>query len=183
VSTRATAGQAALLEPGAERAPEPCTIVIFGASGDLTRRKLMPALYALFRQGLLPKNFAILGTSRSPFTDDAYRKKIIEDVVTYAGIKKSEQKQLEPFSKHVYYLAMDATNALPDCGCAGRQRLTDQTRKPPGHPGTQAVKKQTTLDLSHETGLRKPFARQGKRYRARNRYQGCGCPGTLTRKV
>ena len=87
-----------------------CIIAIFGASGDLTKRKLMPALYALFRQGLLPKNFAILGTSRSPFTDDAYRKKIIEDVVTYAGIKKSEQKQLEPFSKHVYYLAMDATD-------------------------------------------------------------------------
>jgi len=48
-----------------------CIIAIFGASGDLTKRKLMPALYALFRQGLLPKNFAILGTSRSPFTDDA----------------------------------------------------------------------------------------------------------------
>jgi glucose-6-phosphate 1-dehydrogenase len=64
-----------------------CIIAIFGASGDLTKRKLMPALYALFRQKLLPDNFAILGTSRSPFTDDAYRKKIIEDVVTYKEIR------------------------------------------------------------------------------------------------
>ena len=87
-----------------------CIITIFGASGDLTKRKLMPALYALFRQGLLPKNFAILGTSRSPFTDDAYGKKTIEDIVTYGGIKKADQKQLEPFAKHVYYLAMDATD-------------------------------------------------------------------------
>ncbi|MEQ9618143.1 MAG: glucose-6-phosphate dehydrogenase [Deltaproteobacteria bacterium] len=88
-----------------------CVIVIFGASGDLTKRKLMPALYALFRQGLLPDKFAVLGTSRSPYSDSAFRKKIVEDIIEYAGIKKSDQKDLEPFSKHLYYQAMDATDA------------------------------------------------------------------------
>jgi glucose-6-phosphate 1-dehydrogenase len=86
-----------------------CIIVIFGASGDLTKRKLMPALYALYRQKLLPDSFAILGTSRSPYSDNAFRKKIREDIVTYAGLKKSDQKLLEPFSKHLYYQAFDAT--------------------------------------------------------------------------
>ncbi len=87
-----------------------CVIVIFGASGDLTKRKLMPALYALFRQNLLPSRFAVLGTSRSPYTDSAFRKKIVEDVIEYAGLKKSEQKKLESFSKHLYYQALDATD-------------------------------------------------------------------------
>jgi len=86
-----------------------CILVIFGASGDLTKRKLMPALYALYRQKLLPERFAILGTSRSPYSDSAFRKKIREDIVTYANIKKSELKELEPFSKHLYYQAFDAT--------------------------------------------------------------------------
>ena len=86
-----------------------CVIVIFGASGDLTKRKLMPAIYALYRQGLLPKNFAILGTSRSPYSDEAFRKKIVSDIKTYAKLKRADQKQLIPFSKHLYYQALDAT--------------------------------------------------------------------------
>lgn len=87
-----------------------CVIVIFGASGDLTKRKLMPAIYALYRQKLLPKNFAILGTSRSPYSDQDFRKKIISDIKTYAKLKRADQKQLVPFSKHLYYQALDATD-------------------------------------------------------------------------
>ncbi len=86
-----------------------CIIVIFGASGDLTKRKLMPAIYALYRQNLLPKNFAILGTSRSPYSDEAFRKKIVSDIKTYAKLKRADQKQLVHFSKHLYYQALDAT--------------------------------------------------------------------------
>ncbi len=89
--------------------PQSCIVVIFGASGDLTKRKLMPAIYALYRQGLLPDRFAILGTSRSPYTDAAFRKKIVQDVKTYAGLKKKDLKQLTAFSKHIYYQANDAT--------------------------------------------------------------------------
>jgi glucose-6-phosphate 1-dehydrogenase len=44
-----------------ERSPEPCTMVIFGASGDLTRRKLVPSLYSLTEQSLLPGGFSIVG--------------------------------------------------------------------------------------------------------------------------
>ena len=48
--------------------PEPCVLVIFGASGDLTQRKLMPALYALAVRRLLPEQFAIVGAARSEET-------------------------------------------------------------------------------------------------------------------
>src|SRR4030065_684473 len=50
-------------------APPPCLLVIFGASGDLTKRKLVPALFGLFREELLPLGFAVLGASRTPHTD------------------------------------------------------------------------------------------------------------------
>ena len=53
-------------------------MVIFGGSGDLTRRKLVPALYDLSRKRLIPGGFIILGLSRSPMTDDEYRTKLKE---------------------------------------------------------------------------------------------------------
>ncbi|MFX7125226.1 hypothetical protein ABTI37_20250, partial [Acinetobacter baumannii] len=53
-----------------ERAAGPCAIVIFGASGDLTRRKLIPALYRLAHQRLLSPHFAVLGTARTEMNDD-----------------------------------------------------------------------------------------------------------------
>ena len=49
-----------------ERIPDPCIVVIFGASGDLTKRKLLPALYHLEQAGLLPKEFAVVGVARRP---------------------------------------------------------------------------------------------------------------------
>ncbi len=48
--------------------------VIFGASGDLTKRKLVPALYSLFVQNLLPEKFALLGVSRTKYSDNEFRK-------------------------------------------------------------------------------------------------------------
>ncbi len=58
--------------------PEPHILVIFGASGDLTKRKLIPALYELFRQNLLPERFAVLGVSRSEIGDEIFREKMME---------------------------------------------------------------------------------------------------------
>ncbi|MGA7244382.1 MAG: glucose-6-phosphate dehydrogenase, partial [Terracidiphilus sp.] len=53
-----------------ERIPNPGVMVIFGASGDLTKRKLLPALFHLEQAGLLPKNFAIVGVARRPLGDE-----------------------------------------------------------------------------------------------------------------
>ena len=62
--------------------PENCVVVIFGASGDLTKRKLVPALYALYLQNALPKKFAVLGVSRSPISDKDFQKRIVDDIRT-----------------------------------------------------------------------------------------------------
>ena len=58
----------------------PCTMVIFGASGDLTKRKLLPALYNLRKAGLLSDHFAVVGVARSPMTDDEFRRRAKEDL-------------------------------------------------------------------------------------------------------
>ena len=56
--------------------PEPCVLVVFGASGDLTRRKIFPALYALALRRMLPESFAILGAARSEWTDEEFREQM-----------------------------------------------------------------------------------------------------------
>ena len=56
--------------------PEPCVLVVFGASGDLTRRKIFPALYALALRRLLPEQFAVLGAARSEWTDEEFRQQM-----------------------------------------------------------------------------------------------------------
>ena len=58
--------------------PAPCLLVIFGASGDLTRRKLVPALFSLHREKLLPEGFAVLGVSRTPHDDASFRSMLAE---------------------------------------------------------------------------------------------------------
>jgi glucose-6-phosphate 1-dehydrogenase len=68
----------------AARRPEPCTMVIFGASGDLTKRKLFPALYALAFRQMLPEKFAVVGVARSEESDDEFRERMKEAVQQFA---------------------------------------------------------------------------------------------------
>ncbi|MBN1419940.1 MAG: glucose-6-phosphate dehydrogenase, partial [Planctomycetes bacterium] len=71
-----------------ERVIEPCALVICGATGDLTRRKLVPALFRLYRRGALPANFAFVGFARRPWTDDSFRDEVRRAVETF-GRKKA----------------------------------------------------------------------------------------------
>jgi hypothetical protein len=66
---------------------DPCTMVIFGASGDLTRRKLIPALYNLAKYDLLSREFAVIGVSRSPLSHEDFRGKVSEDIKQFATDK------------------------------------------------------------------------------------------------
>jgi glucose-6-phosphate 1-dehydrogenase len=66
------------------RTPDPCILTIFGASGDLTQRKLMPALYALAFRRLLPERFAVVGVARSEETDEEFKERMKEAVQEHA---------------------------------------------------------------------------------------------------
>jgi glucose-6-phosphate 1-dehydrogenase len=66
------------------RAPEPCALAIFGASGDLTQRKLLPALYSLALRRLLPPQFGVLGVARTEMTTDEFRERARQAIVDHA---------------------------------------------------------------------------------------------------
>ncbi|MBC8161681.1 MAG: glucose-6-phosphate dehydrogenase [Roseiflexaceae bacterium] len=67
-----------------QRTPEPCTMVIFGATGDLTHRKLVPGLYNLQRERLLPPGFSVIGFARRDWSDDYFRQTLVEDVQEFS---------------------------------------------------------------------------------------------------
>ena len=69
-----------------EATPEPTTLVIFGASGDLTKRKLLPALYQLSRAQRLPTRFSVIGVARSPMGDDEFRQQLHDSLKEFAGV-------------------------------------------------------------------------------------------------
>jgi len=79
-------------------------MVIFGGSGDLTRRKLVPALYNLSRKRMIPGGFTILGISRSPMKDEEYRSRLREWVDKAEEAAPSDPETWEPFSQGIYYL-------------------------------------------------------------------------------
>jgi len=83
--------------------PEDHILVIFGASGDLAKRKLIPALYALHAGNLLPENFAILGIGRTDYDDSSYRTYMDESLNTFS----EEFKGDESFTGLLHYLSMD----------------------------------------------------------------------------
>ncbi|MGB6975790.1 MAG: glucose-6-phosphate dehydrogenase [Terracidiphilus sp.] len=90
---------------GSELIPEPGIMVIFGASGDLTKRKLLPALYHLEQEGLLPKEFAIVGVARRPLGDE-FAADMREGILEFGGVDKDDPK-LEEFVGKVGYYALN----------------------------------------------------------------------------
>lgn len=86
------------------------TIIIFGASGDLTSRKLIPALYLLSKKGRLPKDTRVVGMSRTAFSHDQWRKDLAETTQKFTG-KAFDKAAWESFAANVYYQPGDIDNA------------------------------------------------------------------------
>ncbi len=96
------------LEGHRRAARPPATIlVIFGATGDLTRRKLLPALYDLAADDYLPSDFIVVGAARTRLTDDEFRKKILEGVQRHAR-REVREEVWQSFASKVYYQPVDA---------------------------------------------------------------------------
>jgi len=87
------------------------TLVIFGASGDLTQRKLVPALYNLFRKGRLPEKMYMVGFARRPYSNEAFRSRLLEGVEKYAGVPVDKQAWSE-FSDQLSYFCGDLQDHL-----------------------------------------------------------------------
>src|SRR6267142_2104434 len=92
--------------PRPEQPADSCVMVIFGASGDLTKRKLIPALYNLAKDNLLSKDFALVGVARNEMTTDEFRDMINKEIGDFATTKLDPQ-QWEWLSKRIYYISGD----------------------------------------------------------------------------
>ena len=97
------------------RPGDPCVMVIFGAAGDLTRRKLVPALYNLAKQDLLSREFAVVGVSHGAMSNEEFRKWVTDDIKHYAG-NGADLDLIEWFLRRVYYVTaeFDDKNAYPN---------------------------------------------------------------------
>jgi len=82
-------------------------LVIFGASGDLTKRKLIPALYELHTQQLLPEKLAVLGVSRTELSDSDFREKMKE----FLSVQPHNEKDIEAFLEHLYYQPLSTADS------------------------------------------------------------------------
>lgn len=89
--------------------PKNLIIIIFGASGDLTSRKLIPAIFALKSLNLLPEKFAIIGVGRSEITDEDFRIKMSEAIKNFSE-EKTEIEQIKSFTQDLHYLSMDSSS-------------------------------------------------------------------------
>lgn len=93
------------------RQAEPATIVIFGASGDLTARKLMPALYQLFAAGRMPEDFRIIGFARRPETDASWRAALRQAVDHHSRTGPADEATFAAFAARVHYCRGDLARA------------------------------------------------------------------------
>ena len=84
---------------------EPCTVVLFGASGDLAKRKVIPAMFDLAQHDSLGERYAIVGFARTPMTDDSFRATIGEAAKTISEVGPIEPAKWNEFASNLYYSA------------------------------------------------------------------------------
>ena len=90
----------------ADRAPDPCVLVIFGATGDLARRKLLPAIWHLRQQGRLPDCFALIGVARTDLDSNEFRQRVEEALIEFVSSDLDDQR-LRAFLGAIEYVAGD----------------------------------------------------------------------------
>ncbi|HSB77374.1 MAG TPA: glucose-6-phosphate dehydrogenase [Candidatus Methylomirabilis sp.] len=105
--------------PSRYQVPEACTLVIFGASGDLTKRKLLPALYALAHDGLLPERFAVVGFARREKSHEAFRDEMRAAVEEFSRLRPPKPEIWDHLAQGLYYVSAAFEDA------AGYERLRD----------------------------------------------------------
>lgn len=111
---------------GERSEPEPCVMVIFGASGDLVQRKVGPAIYNLAREGRLPENTAFVGFGRTEYTDDAFREHLRESIDSFGREEAVEEEVWEDLARRVFYQQGSYDQADAHADLAGRVAEIDE---------------------------------------------------------
>lgn len=106
-----------------ERIPAPNTMVIFGASGDLTKRKLLPALFNLACDNLLPQDFAVVGFARRAKSHADFRKEMVQAITQFSRRRQFDANLLQNFSERIFY---HSSTFEDEAGYSGLQRLLEE---------------------------------------------------------
>src|SRR5699024_5615035 len=88
----------------------PTLFLLFGGTGDLSKRKVIPALFNLFLDNWLPEKFALVATSRTELTDKKYQEELLSAVNKFSRRGKAKKEDWAKFSSHITYLAADIKN-------------------------------------------------------------------------
>jgi glucose-6-phosphate 1-dehydrogenase len=92
-------------------ADESCVMIIFGASGDLTKRKLVPALWSLYQSRVLPEPFAVIGVARSEMTDEVFRARMREAITDFARVQPPSERVWQRFASCLFYHTGDPADS------------------------------------------------------------------------
>ena len=114
------------------RTPEPCALTIFGASGDLTQRKLFPALYALAVRNLLPEQFAVVGVARTRMSTDEFREQM-EEAVKEHGRDEFRPDVWGELAEGIRYVCADLVDAQEDQEVVETLNELDESRGTAGN--------------------------------------------------
>jgi glucose-6-phosphate 1-dehydrogenase len=90
-----------------ERVPDPCAFVLFGATGDLAHRKVVPALYQLWRTNLLPAEFSLVAVARRPYTDESFAAELRASLDEYSRVKPVDDAAWAELAGHITYHQLD----------------------------------------------------------------------------
>jgi glucose-6-phosphate 1-dehydrogenase len=102
---------------------DPCTVILFGASGDLAKRKVIPAMYDLAQHNSLGERYAIIGFARTQMTDESFRTTIGEAAKTISEVGPIEPAKWDEFSSNLFYSAGEYGN--PDSYTRLAKRLAE----------------------------------------------------------
>jgi glucose-6-phosphate 1-dehydrogenase len=116
-----------------ERRVPPCAVVIFGANGDLAKRKLIPALYRLAYERRLPPGFAVIGTSRTPMTDDQFREKMRESVSRFLVDSPFDKDLWDSFAQGAFYEAGNVKDRSSFGQLSQKLKVVEQSRRTSGN--------------------------------------------------
>ena len=108
---------------------EPCAIILFGASGDLAKRKVLPAMYDLAQNGSLGERYSIIGFARTPMTDESFRSAVGEAAKTISEVGPIDAAKWEAFASNLHYLPGDYANKVAYAELARRLAELDSQRQ------------------------------------------------------
>jgi glucose-6-phosphate 1-dehydrogenase len=114
-------------------ADESCVMVIFGASGDLTKRKLVPALWSLFQSRVLPEPFAVIGVSRSEMSNEVFRERMREGVTDFARVQPPSARVWDRFAQALFYYTGDPADPALYPGLGNFIKHVEQDRGTSGN--------------------------------------------------